>query len=69
MRITSSGMLFFNDDTDSLQCRLGNVFEVKSLELFDSQLPDDQVAVLEQSGPFWSHGETSHRASSANVCY
>ena len=61
-------MLFFNDDTDSLTCQLGNVFVVKSIELFDSQLLDHQVVALEQNTPFWSHGESLPVRLSAPSC-
>lgn len=58
MQIRSSGMLFFNDAEDSLECSIdGTTVYVKTIELFDSQLSDHQIAALEQgSGSSFKNG-------------
>ena len=53
MRITSTEMLFFNDQ-DQDNCNSGGEHTsllVKSIVVYDTQLSDDQVAALETVDP------------------
>ena len=68
MQIRSSGMLFFNDAEEFLECAIdGTTVDVKTIELFDSQLSDHQIAALEYgSGSSFNNG--AHLRHCAVLC-